>query len=236
MAGRLDRSLISGLSLFEGLSPDLLDKVLAAARTRRLPAGTAAFEQGQVAKEFFVLLHGNLQVHHTGPDGREVIVRHVSPGEVFGIAKAMKRPDYPATALAVEESIALVWPDTYWDQFVAQIPSFARGAIETVGKRLQDADARVRELSTEEVERRVAHAILRLVDQAGQKVGDAVEITFPVTREDIAQMAGTTLYTVSRIMTAWESAGLVASGRQRVVVRDPHRLFLIAEGKARPGR
>jgi CRP/FNR family transcriptional regulator, nitrogen oxide reductase regulator len=233
VATRLDRSLISGFGLFEGLSPEELDAVLATARPRRLPAGSPAFAQGETATEFFVLLNGRIQVHQTAPDGSEIIVRHINPGELFGIAKAMRRPDYPATAMAVEESLALVWPESYWDTFVANNPAFARGAIETLGKRLQDADARVRELSTEEVERRIAHAILRLIDQAGRKVGDEVQITFPITREDIAQMAGTTLHTVSRVMSAWETAGLIASGRQKVSVRDPHRLFLLAEGKIR---
>jgi CRP-like cAMP-binding protein len=100
-----------------------------------------------------------------------------------------------------------------------------------VGRRLQDADARVRELTTEEVERRIARALLRLAGQVGRKVGTEIQITFPVTREDIAQMAGTTLHTVSRVMTGWEAIGLVASSRQKVAIRDAHRLQLLAEGK-----
>jgi CRP/FNR family transcriptional regulator, nitrogen oxide reductase regulator len=105
----------------------------------------------------------------------------------------------------------------------------AMNALQTVGQRLQDAHTRIRELSTEEVERRVAHALLRLVNQAGKKTPEGILIDFPVTRQDIAEMTGTTLHTVSRVMTGWEAKGLVASGRKKVVVRDPHRLFIIAE-------
>jgi CRP/FNR family transcriptional regulator, nitrogen oxide reductase regulator len=88
------------------------------------------------------------------------------------------------------------------------------------------------EMSTEQVERRVAHALLRLVKQAGRKVERGVEIDFPISRQDIAEMTGTTLHTVSRILSGWEQQGLVESGRQRIVVRDPHKLFGLADGAA----
>jgi hypothetical protein len=88
----------------------------------------------------------------------------------------------------------------------------------------------VGEVSAEEVERRVAHAILRLARQAGRKVEAGVEIDFPITRQDVAEMTGTTLHTVSRILSSWESKGLVEGGRQRTMIRDSHKLFMIAEG------
>jgi CRP-like cAMP-binding protein len=105
--------------------------------------------------------------------------------------------------------------------------------MQTVGGRLQEANARIRELSTEAVERRIAHAILRLVNQAGRKTPKGIEIDFPVTREDIAEMAGTTLHTVSRVMSGWQQQGMVALGRKRVTVTDAHRLFILAEGSGR---
>lgn len=206
-----------------------LDAVLAMASVRQLPDGTAAFEQGAPATEFFALLHGRLKVVQTTPDGQQVVVRHVNPGDIFGIARAMRRPDFPATASAVVDSLALAWPSSQWEAFIARSPVLALNALQTVGQRLQDAHARIRELSTEEVERRVAHALLRLVKQAGRKTDEGVQIDFPVTRQDIAEMTGTTLHTVSRVMTAWEGRGLVASGRRKVVVCDPHKLYVIAE-------
>jgi len=68
-----------------------------------------------------------------------------------------------------------------------------------------------------------------LVQQAGRKVEGGVEIDFPISRQDIAEMTGTTLHTVSRILSGWESQGLVDGGRQRIVLRDPHKIFRLAE-------
>jgi CRP-like cAMP-binding protein len=228
-AHRLDRSLIRNLSIFQAMTDPDLDNVLAMASVRQLPEGAAAFTQGTEATEFFCLLNGRLKVIQTTPDGQQVVVRHVNPGDIFGIAKAMRRPDYPATAVAIVESLALAWSSTQWEAFIARSPTLALNALQTVGQRLQDAHTRILELSTEEVERRVAHAVLRLVRQAGRKTEEGILIDFPVTRQDIAEMTGTTLHTVSRVMTAWEAKGLVQSSRKRVVVVDPHRLYVLAE-------
>jgi CRP-like cAMP-binding protein len=84
-------------------------------------------------------------------------------------------------------------------------------------------------VATERVERRIAHALLRLVRQAGRRVEAGVEIDFPLSRQDVAEMTGTTLHTVSRTLSAWESQGIVESGRQQVVIRKPHALVAIAE-------
>ena len=82
---------------------------------------------------------------------------------------------------------------------------------------------------TERVERRVARALLRLVQEAGRRVDAGVEIDFPVSRQDIAEMTGTTLYTVSRLLSSWEERGIVRSGRQRIILTTPHALVALAE-------
>src|SRR5919112_4071262 len=162
--------------------------------------------------------------------GKQVVVRYVTPGEIFGIAMAMGRSTYPATALAVLDSLALVWPSAAWPRLVARHPSLAVNTIQTVGSRLQDAHTRVVEMSTEQVERRVAHALLRLAQQAGRKGEDGIRIDFPISRQDVAEMTGTTLHTVSRLLSAWEDQGLVEGGRQKISLLDPHKLFMLAEG------
>jgi len=226
----VDRSLIAGLPLFAGLTADALEELLREATSVRYPKGKDVFTQDEAAHSFFLLLHGNLRVMKLTPDGQQVVVRFVSAGEIFGVAMAIGRTTYPATATAVVDSVALVWPSAAWPRLVASHPTLAVNTLLTVGSRLQDAHARVVEMSTEEVERRVAHALLRLASQAGRKVERGIQIDFPISRQDVAEMTGTTLHTVSRILSAWESEGLVEGGRQRIVIREPHRLFARAEG------
>ena len=226
----LDRSIVANIPVFAGLSADDLDEILHEARSSRYPKDSSVFEQGADALAFFVLLHGHLRVEKTTPQGQQVVVRYVSAGELFGVAQAMGLKNYPATAVAAVDSVALSWPSSSWSRLIGKFPSLAAGALQTVGNRLQDTQARVMEMSSEQVEQRVAHALLRLAKQAGRKVEQGVEIDFPISRQDVAEMTGTTLHTVSRILSAWEQQGLVDGGRQRIVLRDPHKLLGLAEG------
>ncbi len=231
MSHTIPRSLIKNLDLFRAVAEEDLDSVLAIARAVRLNSGDLVFQQGHPAESFFILLHGHLKVMQTTPEGEQVMVRYVVPGDVFGIARAMRRPSYPASCVAVEESIVLSWPSNEWDRFIASNPQFAVNALQTVGQRLQDAHARIKELSTEEVEQRVARCILRLVDSSGEETEEGISINFPITRQEIAEMTGTTLHTVSRLLSAWKDRGLVSTGRKRVVVRKVDDLIRLAEGE-----
>ena len=226
----VDRSLVAKLAMFAGLAPAEQEELLGEARAVRFPKGTSVFEQGADADRFFVLLHGHLRVEKTTAQGQQTVVRYVSAGELFGVAQAMSLKNYPATAVAVVDSVALAWPSSSWQRLILKFPSLAASALQTVGSRLHDTQERVIEMSNEQVEQRVAHALLRLAKQAGRKVDAGVEIDFPISRRDVAEMTGTTLHTVSRILSAWEEQGLVEGGRQRIVLRDPQQLHVLAEG------
>lgn len=227
----VDRSLVANLPMFTGLTPTEQDKLLREARSTRYPKGAAVFYQGAEANRFFLLLHGHLRVEKTTSQGQQSVVRYVSAGELFGVAQAMNLAHYPATVVAAVDSIALAWPSSSWHRLIAKYPSLASTALQTVGSRLQDTQARVVEMSSEQVEQRIAHALLRLAKQAGKKVDAGVEIDFPISRQDIAEMTGTTLHTVSRILSAWEQRGLVEGGRQCIVLCDTHKLRGLAEGE-----
>lgn len=229
---RLDRSLIAGLPVFKGMAPEDLDRLLQQARSLRIAKDQTVFEQEGEAHSFFLLLDGHARVVKTTPDGQQVIVRYISPGELMGIAHALGRSTYPASAVAAVDCVVLAWPGHLWPELAEAFPSFGTSTYKTVGARLQETQARVVELATEQVEQRVAHALLRLVKQTGKKTDEGILIDFPISRQDIAEMTGTTLHTVSRLLTAWEEKGLVKSGRQKVTVVEPHRLFILAEGRA----
>ena len=236
----LDRKLIQALPVFSAMDEAELDHVIAHASALRIPTNTAVFAQGQIATAFYVLLHGRLKVVQVTPDGQQVVIRFVNPGDIYGIAKALRRPDYPATVTALVDSVTLAWDADIWDDFMVRHPTFAANVMQMMGQRLQEAHARVKEMSTEEVERRIAHAVLRLVDQSGRKIEGGVLVDFPITHQDIAQVSGTTLHSVSRVLSAWENAGLVTVGRRKIVVRDLEGLARVAEatgcGQRAPSR
>jgi CRP-like cAMP-binding protein len=225
---QLDRSLIAGSPVFAGMAPESLDDILAQAAPLRLPKGEAAFRQGEPAEKFFLLLHGRLRVTRVNPQGQQMVVRFIAPGDMFGVAMAIQVEAYPGTATAAVDSLALAWPNGVWNDLLARHPGLAVKTMQSLGARLQDSQKRLLDLSTQQVEQRIAGAVLQLARQAGRQTDDGLLIDFPLSRQDIAEMIGATLHTVSRTLSAWEEMGLVECGRQRVVVRDLDGLRLIA--------
>jgi CRP-like cAMP-binding protein len=226
---QLDRSLIAGSPTFAGMTPEALDEVLAQATPLRVPKGDVAFRQGEQADRFFLLLHGRLRVTRLNPQGQQMVVRFISPGDMFGVAMAIQVEAYPGTATAAVDSLALAWPNAVWSDLLARYPSLAVTTMQALGARLQDSQKRIQDLSTQNVEQRIAGALLQLAQQAGRKTDGGLLIDFPLSRQDLAEMIGTTLHTVSRTLSAWEESGLVESGRRRVTVRDLAALKALAK-------
>lgn len=226
---KLDRSILSAVPVFRGLDGAALDAALAVARPRRVPKSAAVFQQGDAADSFFVLVDGRLKVSQTTPSGQQVVLRYLGPGDFFGCVAVAGQGEYPGTATAVVDSVALAWDAAASKQLMERFPAFAMNALGTMGKRVQEAHTRIAEMSSEQVEQRVARAVLRLAQQAGKKFDGGVRIEFPLSRQDIAAMTGTTLHTVSRILSRWEDQGLVDSDRQRITIRNPHGLVSVAE-------
>lgn len=224
---KLDESLLIGLPPFARLSRAEIREILDRASPKRYAEGTAVFREGAAADRFHLLLDGFIRVVRTTPEGEQVIVLHIPPGQLFGIANAISRETYPATAVCASEVLALGWPSRLWTDFAARYDGFATETYRTLGARLGEFQSRVTELATQAVERRVAAALLRMANQSGRRTEAGIEIAFPVTRADIAEMTGTTLHTVSRLLSAWERDGIVKSTRRHVTVTAPHRLVVL---------
>lgn len=226
---RLDASLLAPLPPFQGLERAQIRIILDAATSRRADAGQAIFDEGSAATAFYLLLDGTIRVVKTTPHGDQVTLLHIPAGQVFGIAPALGHTVYPATAIAASEVMVLCWPVACWPGFVADYPGFASQTYRTIGARVDEKITRIVEMSTQHVEQRIARALLRLINQSGRRTPEGIEITFPITRQDVSEMTGTTLHTVSRLLSAWERDGLVASTRKHIVISDPHRLVQLAE-------
>lgn len=221
--------LLGGSKLFHGIEREVLAEVVACARERRIEAEGAVFREGEPAAWFCVVVTGRLKLTQVGPDGSEVILRFVSPGEATAALAAFEGAVYPATAWAESGTRMLVWSRETVRALLRRHSALALNALELVSDRLREVQERFRELATERVARRIARALLRLVRQAGRKVEGGVLIDMPLSRQNLAEMTGTTLFTVSRVLSEWESLGIIASGRERVVIRRPHGLVAIAE-------
>lgn len=225
-----DPELLARVPLFRGLDADALKIAAADARVVKAAAGRTFFREGEQARFFYVVKRGRVKFTHVSPEGHEVILRMAGPGEPFGgIAALSEKVTYPVTARAADPCEAYAWDGPKVTALMHRFPVIAINAARMIADRLHELQRQHHELMTERVERRIARALLRLADQSGRRVEGGVEIDFPLSRQDLAQMTGTTLFTVSRTLSGWEQDGLISTGRRRVIIRQPHQLVRIAE-------
>lgn len=234
---KLDESLLSPLPPFSKLSREQIRTILNLATTRRYDKGVSVFTEGDVAGQFYLLLDGTIRAVKITAEGEQVTSLHIPAGQLFGISQALGRDTYPATAMAASEVLALSWPTSLWKTFIADYPGFASETYKTVGDRVTEMNTRIVEMSTQHVEQRIARALLRLAKQSGRpiEIGTEIgtEIDFPITRKDMSELTGTTLQTVSRLLSAWEKDGVVNSKRKKIIVCDSKRLAVLGDAKSR---
>lgn len=216
-------------AFFAGLTAAEIVRVRSAGRLQTIPSGSFIYMQGDPAVSAYLIEKGRVRLSQVTPEGQQVLLRVIGPGNMFGTVALSRIEVYPVSAEAAEECTVLVWPRRLLVSLVEQMPKLALNAIEMMAGHVQEFQDRFRELATQRVERRLARTLLRLASQAGKKTDEGILIDLALTRQDLAEMTGTTLYTVSRILSQWETQGLVRSGRERVVIRWPHGLVTIAE-------
>jgi CRP-like cAMP-binding protein len=178
------------------------------------------------------VVSGLVRMTQINAEGVQTTLRLMRSGELLGCVAVIQQFPYPATATAAEDSVVLSWRSTQFLGLLKQHHAIMDNTLAIVGTRTRDMVQRVADMSGKNVERRIAAALLRLADQAGTKSNDGIRIQFPVTRDDLAEMAGLTYFTVSRTLSVWQKQGLVSSGRQRMTVLDRKRLAAIADGRA----
>lgn len=215
--------------LFQGLSAEERETVLRRAVSRQAERRQILFHEGDPADALYVVDTGRVKLTQLTADGQEVLVRFMGPGDLFAAIAALPNSLYPVTATAVEATRLLLWHRADLEDLCSRYPRIRANLLQTMSGHMREALGRVRELSTERVAQRLARALLRLVRQAGRRVETGVLIDHSLSRQELAEMTGTTLYTVSRILSQWEEEGIVEAGRERVLVRTPHRLVAIAE-------
>lgn len=229
MTATIDPQILRGADMFGRLDDVALASILAAGAVRNLPAGKLIFAQGDDGVTCHSLLEGRVKIVQARPDGNQSVIRFIGPGEMYGTVAALMGKPFPADAVAVVDSVEVCWTVAAMRQLMARYPEVAMGSAASAGARLFEMQDRVGEMAGEKVEQRIARTLMRLVQQAGRKTDGGIEIDFPITRQELAEMAGSTLHTVSRTLAAWDDRGITGSARRRIIVRKLDALVDLAE-------
>jgi CRP/FNR family transcriptional regulator, nitrogen oxide reductase regulator len=225
----IDYAAVAQTGLFKTLAARDLEAICREGRLRFVAKNAPFFLQGDPADRIYLLVTGQMKLTQTNPDGQQILMRAIGPYTLFGAVAMTQQETYPVTAETLEDCYALAWTKPVMMALVGRFPQLAINAIQLMAQSTQEFQERFRQLATERVERRLAHTLLRLAGQTGKKIPEGVWIDLPLTRQDLAEMTGTTLFTVSRLLTQWEKQGLIIADRERIVIRYPHGLVSIAE-------
>jgi CRP-like cAMP-binding protein len=203
-------------------------RIAAATRERQIDKGATVFRQGQPAESFWAVKAGLIHIVRSGPAGREMILEVIPPGELFGAIVALENRPYPATAVAAEDSVVWSIPAALARELCHKYPALRAGILEQVTARLRSAHERLQSVALEPVEQRLARLLLGLAEKMGQEIDGMVTIS--ATRQDLADMIGTTVETTIRITSKWQRGGVVRTARHAVGLADPSALRAIADG------
>ena len=218
-----------GSDAFKGLTLEQYDSIIKSGFRKTLQPKSILFRQGDPAKACFLINQGRLKLTKLNDQGKEVIIRYVSAGELTAAVALLKDWNYHVTAEAVEMTELTGWEKQILFKLMRNFPDVAINILCIILERLADVQERYLELSTERVEQRIARTLLRLMRSTGAKTSEGISIDISLSRQNIADYSGTTLYTVSRTLSAWEKNGWIKSGREQIVITDPHAMVQFAE-------
>ena len=209
---------IQNAALFEGLSQEELNLVTSRASLKDLPKGVAIFRQEEPANEMFLLESGRARLHEITADGRELLIRFVRPGEVFGDKAAIPGSEYRASAVSDTPVRAYSWTTGSIVNLLQEVPRLAINLFKIATQYSHYSRERYRLLATSSAEARIHWAVAELARLFGSPQANATAITGRAVQQDIADLAITTIYTVSRVLRGYEQEGVLTKKRGRILL------------------
>jgi CRP-like cAMP-binding protein len=213
---------------FRTLPPAERARVQAAVREVAVAKGAVIFSEGQPSTDVWAVRDGLVHIIKSGPGGREIVLEVIPSGEYFGAVVALEDRPYPASAIAAEASTLWRVPSTLVREICQRQPTLRSAILALVTTRLRSAHERLQSVALEPVEQRLARMLLVLVPKIGQRRDGLVVL--PVTRQELADMVGTTVETTIRITSKWQRSGMVRSARNELAIADAAALRMLATG------
>ena len=227
MVPNLD-DILRRTTIFRRLTPDDRQRLAAVAHIRDYDKGDVLFSEGDASESMFTVVSGRVKVSKMTARGTDIILELFGPGDPVGAAAVYESRAYPATATALEPTMCLLIPRQAFFGLLETYPTLVRGLLVGLTHRLVELTARLTELSGGRVEARLARFLLKLADDMGQKRSEGVFIALVLSRQEIADMIGTTIETSIRIMSRWGKDNIVRTEKDGFVVVDRAALESVA--------
>jgi CRP-like cAMP-binding protein len=205
-------------ALFSGLTQHDCVEIASCARVRTFARDEILFAQGDPNRNLTMLLSGSVKLTQIGSEGNEVLLWMSGCGDAVNVSSESESCTHTCSARAVEQCRAMVWEYSRLRLLLDQYPQIRNNINQILSLRLNELEERFREVATEKAAKRLALALLRLLKQVGKTSHEGIQVS--LSREELAQMTGTTLFTISRILSKWAGKGFVVPRREAVLIKD----------------
>jgi CRP-like cAMP-binding protein len=213
------------IELLRGLGQKEIELILAAAKRRRFSAKSVMTYQDEPADHLLLLWKGRARYFFETPNGKKLILRWITPGDIFGGAALVSRPStYLVSTEVVRDSVVLLWDGPTIRALARRFPELLENAIFLAADYISWYVAAHAALTSKTAQERLAHVLLELAPSIGQKVAGGIELN--VTNEELANSANITPYTTSRMVSEWQRSGAIRKHRGKILLRSPERFFL----------
>jgi CRP-like cAMP-binding protein len=221
-------SALKAIPIFRRLGADDLARLAEVAKTRAYVRGDFVFREGEPASCFIAVVRGRVKIAKMTPAGKDVIIEILGPGDPVGAVALYEGRNFPASAVAIEDTSCIQVPRDAFFALLERHPTLVRGLLAGVTLRLVDLTNRLAELTGGRVEPRFARLFLKLAQDQGRPERSGVYIPVVLSRQELADMTGTTIETCIRIMSRWSKQDVVRTEKDGFVVLDIHELEALA--------
>jgi CRP/FNR family transcriptional regulator len=221
-------AVLAAIPLFRRVSPEDRARIAAVAQVRAYDRGGDIFAEGDPSDFFYVVVTGRVKVYKHGPGGNDIILEMFGPGGPLGAVAAYEARPYPASATAIEASTCLLIPRQSFFALLEAHPSLVRGLLGSLSLRLVELTTRLAELTGGRIETRFARLFLKLADQMGRQERGGLYIPLHLSRQELADLTGTTIETSIRIMSRWNKDDVLRTEKDGFVLVDRNELESIA--------
>jgi len=217
-AGKLIIETLKKSGIFSSLSESEIKKISSLFEQIEFKNNESIFLEGDPSDKFYILADGNVKVLKHTVMGKDIILEIMSPGDVFGGVAVLDRKPYPASAQAMESITAIRISRQNLFRIMEEYPILKLEIVRYFSDKLRDAHEMLKNIATERVEKRIAALMLKLSEKVGVDEGGYRKIDFPLTRQEIAEMVGTTVETCIRTMSKFQKKGMVKSTKGRIFI------------------
>ncbi len=220
----VDIEILRNFSIFEDLPEETIQALAGIFTKRSYRKSEIIFTEGEPAEKFYLLYSGKVKITKASTEGREVIIEIILPGEPFGAMAVLQGGAFPATSETMEPSETIETRRESLIKVCQSYPGLVLKLASKIAERVRESHEMLKGIAFEKVEARIARVLLRLAEKTGKRTEQGLMIDMRLTKQDLAEMTGTTVETAIRTMSKFKKEGLIIEDHRRIIIPDPEAL------------